>query len=245
MRKTFKLLLYILVFSSIVICIPSCDKDANDTDSIRAGQLADMITNQHDTIIRADYNYSEKYPVDIDQDGTADFEIVVDDKIGSAMTGAVYTTVIKCLTANTFLSIRETIDTIYLHILRDTIHHYVIYEQSCSRQAEEDSILGTRIYNSIEFCEEGDPISRDLSWAVDTLTLSSEGFGIPGGIEMYNGIEYYTGTSYPGSCREVPVNREVYLGVKLDISGIPKLGWIKLKRLSASSLKIMESGLQD
>jgi hypothetical protein len=216
------------------------------------GDQNKLIIREIDTTIIGGYYDRKTFSIDIDFDGVQDCKIS-SYAWGSSGLGAFKEASITCLNSATYLNQISIVDTIFY--IRDTtifsygskvrIEHYdspTCYESELTyRMYERDEEAYTKVFT------ENDTISMNDFWKVDTANLALWASGGSNYNTLYESpdtvIRLYTRSFV--ECNGFPNDMDTYIGIKKEVSGMEKLGWIKIRISDFYIVTILEFALQE
>lgn len=161
---------------------------------------------------------------------------------------------IACLNSTTYLNLISTIDTtffnrdsnIYIQNGRVNIDYYDRYP--CRRREPTDSIHSIAQNIHIRVFNEHDIVSLNDYWITDTIDLNYYKAGSANYTKLYESqdtiIRRYFASCFV-NCKGFPNDKTAYIGIKKNVSGKEKLGWIKLRITYYRQIEIFEVALQE
>ena len=226
-------------------------------DKISIGeQMLGVTISNIDTIIIGGY-YSPKYfDIDINSDGVSDISFM-SEQYGSPAMGLHPRTKIFCLNSQCELFGYYSNDTTFFNDTivflqneqSDTVTDaYLKAINSCQPIGIDDSIDVLYQAFRIKVLAENDSISNADIFKCDTLFLTNEGYSaFPYYYLSGAGTDtvFYFTTSTIRGCNNFPPNLIRYIGLKMNVSGVEKLGWIKLSIIDKYKITIHQSAIQD
>lgn len=245
-------ILRILLFLTLLNL--SCERKYNSVqnDFIVIGNKDNLIISMIDTTLISGYYDRKTFSLDVDFDGVNDIDIS-SYAWGSSGLGTFKMAEISCLNSTIALNQESIVDTIFwdrFHtVVSDGSKILIEHYDSCSCNETE---LSYRMYVRDETTYtkafiENDTISKDDNWAVDTTNLSYYASGGASYDILYESndtvVRLYT-TKYK-ECNGFPNNMDSYIGIKKDVFGIEKLGWIKIRIRDYYIISILEIALQE
>jgi len=229
------------------IFITSCDDSIDNHDQLTMGNESGMKITNYDEIIQGNYNVTNNFPIDIDDNGIADFQISC-EVWGSPAVGQHPRSYIKSLNSDFQLYGDYTNDTIFLNfsILSNPGTYYTImryHQYSCSRIEENDSIYSITSTFKTPPLVKGNKIKKDHYFESTNVQLMDESFSlVPQPYSENN--DTIVGVIYRHNleCNNFPIGSIVYIGFKDQKKS--KLGWIKFSYHDKNLFKLLETAIQ-
>lgn len=224
---------------TILICallVLACNETLEPTTSkpyIKVGETENMLVNNIDTLFVATRNHGEKnsYLLDINNDGIFDFQYGI--AYWGNPDGDYKNCHIYCLNPSAALNVYTSTDSIYFSTKTSSDNSGTwieIYERwICNDSTESDSLMSIVDRTNINTFYTDDIISISDSWVTDSLIMyESPSYTYDEQVKKGD----TTITTYireESICRQIPVDDDFYIGIRLNINEIDKLGWIKIK----------------
>lgn len=198
--------------------------------------------------------YDEMYSIDIDKDGLEDFVLY---HYQMHKWDASYVT-LKCLNNDSYVNVKNVIDTTYLQFLMDSMEHNGLYVINIMDifNCNKDNPYGYNQFDSvyeitskayINSFDAEDTLSRRDVWICDSLELALtdrfEPSGMPDTIIVSEIMDtaIYVSYMWIQDCHLFPSDIEKYIGVKKG----DRLGWIKISIYDNCETLIHEIVLQE
>lgn len=245
------------MFATIILTgliLVSCKKNNNVLNNkqseIRIGDYGNMIVNYYDTTLIGGYNSPLEYNIDIDNNGSDDIQFI-SELWGSPAVGSHPKSTIRCLHPDIQIFGFHINDTSFLN--RDTsiqegpnntVEIYEIFNYTCHRIDNTDTILQITPSFKISTLERGDILKIDDTFNTDTIVLIDDWYSYPPTLIGENGdTTFYEYKKYYNDCNTFPIDETTYIGVKLNTES--RLGWIKISIFDKYKILILESGVQE
>ena len=229
----------ILLFITTILILVSCEKDStNSTSEIHIGQSSGMHNITYDTLLTCTSFSNAFVDLDIDFDGKMDFRFDMnytdfEDDLRNPVSNLI------CLhSGSEVLGYLEN-DSIFYYEEPDTEKLIVSYNcfeiitpeasSSLYEVKTDQPKLEPKYYNEI--------INKTDSFILDTITIIGK-----------TSTKYlnhnYDAIYKDFSCDDLPLNKVIYIGIKMVYGDNEKLGWIKLFLTEKDKIIIFESSIQ-
>ncbi len=242
------------VLFALLLTIFACEKDStktNSRDEIFTGNDGKMLVNWMDTMLIGGYNQKASFDLDLDQDGSPDFQLT-SEYYGSPGMGVYPRAQILSLNSNSLINGNLINDTTFYHVEADTsygenwtpvmISRTHIY--SCDRTEPNDSItLIAPDQFEVSYFNTDEPILSTDYYQADTLQMNYKFYNHADDPVYSNDTIFYNYRSYTQSCYYFPIDQIRYIGVKLTDGDKERIGWIKLGLFDHYKLMIFETAL--
>lgn len=243
-----------LVLVALLFTVFACEKDSTNTNSreeIFTGNYGKMLVNRMDTMLIGGYNQKAVFNLDLDDDGSPDFQLT-SEVYGSPGMGQHPRAQILSLSSNALINGSLNNDTTFYHLRADTsygenwtpvmISRTHIY--SCERTEPDDSVAYIEQDQfEVSYFNADASISRSDYYQADTVQVNYEYYYHAESPIYSNDTIYYNYRSYTQSCYYFPTDQIRYIGVKLTDGDKERLGWIKLGLFDNFKLMIIETAL--
>ena len=243
-----RLYIFIILFSLL-----SCNKEDvfERESSIHIGTITDEIivtTMEYPDTLRAEYNVNDELAIDLNRDGQNDIKIACWFS-GSPGWGTDNGSYIEPMDNNSNILSFEKKDTVFYYHGQDTVYHDNFTEifnstfyESVNRH-NSDSIYSITERSYSLFLGEQDILNLDGNWKNEKMTFRATGTG--GGQneqtnDLENNIIYYDWATNYKLYGTWPIGEINYIGIKY----YDRIGWIKIKLESYSSIIVYEYALQ-
>jgi hypothetical protein len=246
---TRKYIPFISIIGLLLVSFSSCNKSEKKSFSIGNVEDPELTITFPDTVIsNFTINLPATYKMDVDMDGTDDFQFIssnvsVDETTSYSMIE------IACLNNQSFLGVRTISDTTFVESWSGTIENWqgkketTLYKYySHYRSKPEDSIIEiTELQYAVPF-KRYDPLEQ-LNWLSARCLLVRTGYSLYF-VNYQSGSDWvsYMDLSYAW-LNLFPDTQIRYIGIRKMENGKEKLGWIKAF-LSNSTITILEIALQ-
>lgn len=250
MIPRYYIILGIFLFCIYAILTTSCEKQNsginNNESKFILGDSSIACIQELNILIRSSRPYDEQTEaVDIDQDGTPDFQlsVVID---GSNGVGYATNHFIESLHDRAFFSSYNVTDTIYYSesYYVDT-SEFPVWFQTVQRKDcnQSDSIVSINEVTHLEGYQKGDSIKAELNWFSGKYLFRARSYA--GGYKDYETADtiYYVSYFRWQRCFDQPLDEDLFIAVNIvNEERDNKLGWIKI-RLGSYDIMIYEVAL--
>ena len=208
-------------------------------NEIIIGDYSNKIVNAYDTVLIGEIYTISNIDLDVNNDGSADIRLLMDGDTKS-LDGLIYPIgQLLCLhNGISVLGFRQN-DTVFRHSY--TIDETVFDNYTCYNiQTPEDSSTVENIHTDqakLEVLTSNCRLGRVGNFISDTITIIGQRS------DKYVG-RYTLRVIVDFSCEDLPLNKILYLGFKLNEGQVEKLGWIKMFLAEKNTLLIFESAIQ-
>lgn len=206
---------------------PADVTEFNLGDTIEFGLTDNMVIDSDSIVIQGILNNTVTHDMDVDGDGTLDFQIRLVLSMSPGM-GSQIAQYLTPLHANAAIHGLHRTDTTFLH--NDTASATLIQRTySCSRIAATDPVVSTSPnIPKFSWSNSGDLLTTAAGFVAEEVKLYQTNGSAP--IPNYE-PPYTINTYYNRNCFLLPADQVVYIGVTLlDGNGGARLGWLKVKR---------------
>lgn len=242
-----KIVNFLAIFFLIVITV-SCDDTIDNHDQLVMGNESGMEITYYETIVMGTYITPTVFLIDIDDNGSSDFQISC-ELWGSPAVGAHPKSFIKSLNQDFQLYGDYTNDTTFfnLSIIPSPYPIFTIFRYhnyNCYRIDDNDAIHGITSTFKTPPLTKGTPIKSDHFYESTQAQLIDASYSWPSQTysESNDTIVGFK-DSYNRECNNFPIGTIVYIGFKDQRRS--KLGWIKFTFLSKNQFKLLETAIQN
>lgn len=231
------------------IFITSCDDSIDNHDQLTMGNESGMKITNYAEIIHGDYNSTQNFPIDIDDNGEADFQVSC-EIWGSPAVGQHPRSYIQSLNPDFQLYGAYSNDTVFhnftISSVEDPDAFYTLihsHKYSCSRIDNNDSVISVSSSFKTPPLIKGSTISKEHSFKSEKALFIDDSYGFPPSTYTVNTdtvIGVYT--SYIRECHNFPIGSVVYIGFKNTKKS--KMGWIRFMFTDEYNLLLLETAIQ-
>lgn len=247
----------------VMVCAISCKKDDDKPipddpvfkEEILFGDYSNMNVCFYDAFLIGGLNDPQYFDIDIDQDSVFDIRFVSEIWESPPAVGQHPRSEILCLNNNIELYGYFKTDTLFLNRLtrilsgpNNTVEIYEYYNYTCYRRDEADSILA--IYENVFKIQPKDKNEKLCLMDVfksDSIILRDDWYYYPYEIEEtgQDTITYIDRTFFNNCDNSLSLDEIKYIGFKMTIENIEKLGWIKVCIMNNNKVVILETAIQE
>lgn len=249
-RSVFRLSVFAihLAMSGLLI---SCEPEPTPVDAdVKAGNTTNLFVINWDTVISPMNNVSiAEFSLDIDGDGHNDIKFEAYETYWHGATGA--QTKIYCLDTAFCIAAINYYDTIFFSKTYDTtLQNGIVYiwelsRNSCERYSSNDIVTDTILNPRVHLYFPGEIVTSYEHWMSDTLSVSFRGFGvIPLEQTVTQDTIYNYGAIGKYDCHNLPNDSIVLMGVRKNINGTYKYGWLRFRISDNHIIELFESAIE-
>lgn len=236
-----------IVFLGIIIY--SCDDFLENRDQLIMGEESGMEITNYNEMVHGNYNATQDFPIDIDNNGVADFQISC-EIWGSPAVGQHPRSYIQSLNQDFQLYGAYSNDTVFhnftINYVEDPNAFYTLihaHKYSCSRIDNKDSIISVSSSFKTPPLIKGSTISIEHTFKSEKALFIDDSYTFPPSSYTVNSVTVIgVFTSYYRECHNFPIGSFVYIGIKNNKKS--KMGWIKFIFIDENSLLLLETAIQ-
>jgi hypothetical protein len=249
----------LLLFTILLLILGyACKKDKFpdeelpiDSSIITIGNYSGMALTNHDTTLVGMYNQPAAiYEIDLNNDLIPDIRFS-NSLFGSPGSGMHPSCEISCLNSAVGLYGYYKGDTTFNYTTKDTFHFnrveiYIRHFYNCSRTHPTDSIYAIKPDKFVvPFLTKGSILKSDNLFKEHALRAYAVDYAFPPKTTTLTDTIIYESEIPFSRCDDFPINKICYIGVKMRMDKIEKIGWLKILIASGGySMTVLESAMQ-
>lgn len=239
---------FLILVSMILI---SCERESSPSRDgwLTAGSTIGMLVNVHDTVLVGSYHMPLSYFLDVDRNGSNDFEII-SNVWGSPGMGQHPEADLVSLDPDWCFSVFNYPDTLFYHYQADTFEFsrteiYFRNFYSCYRLGANDSVLRVQQSQFLNLYERNQHISGNGEWAPGKIDLTmSNGYGSNVIVDNNDTLKLSETITF-ADCHVLPNDRILWIGICKKEHNEKRLGWIRLSMTDNFKISVLESAIQE
>jgi len=242
----------------LLILASACKKDKFITEpnsQVMIGNYSNMRLITYDKTIQGFYHQpSAVFEIDLDNDFMPDIQFSCTTD-GSPGLGMLSSSRINCLNPAVQLYGHIQGDTLFKNTVAtdtifnaDSIHVEIRYSRyySCGRRAATDSIYIQPDKFVLIPLYKDSILMKEKLFKSDKIELITPSYGYPSYVTQQGDTTKAVYTQFYYACDNFPVDKLTYIGIKMTVNNIEKIGWLKILISSpGSKMTIVESAIQE